>query len=157
MGFVLDAPVLDGRLVRLEPLSRGHVAELAVAAEEGRESYGHTWVPRASEVAEYVEAQLERRDSGRLAPYAQVSRLTGRAVGGDRVLGPSPASRQRRTVRHRGRLHLARGLGAGHRHQRRSEAAPVHARLRGVAMYSIIAPEWRETKSRLQDKVNHSA
>lgn len=81
MGFELQGPVLEGELVRLEPLSHGHVADLALAAEEDRGTYEFTWVPRADEVAAYVDAQLARAATGRLAPYAQISRATGRAVG----------------------------------------------------------------------------
>lgn len=77
----LDGPVLEGRLVRLEPLEHRHAPQLAEAAEEHRDSYGYTWVPRADEVAAYVDAQHERVAAGRLAPYAQISRATGRAVG----------------------------------------------------------------------------
>ncbi|MCX5333924.1 GNAT family N-acetyltransferase [Streptomyces sp. NBC_00140] len=81
MAFKLEGPVLEGELVRLEPLSPTHVTELAVAAEEDRGTYEFTWVPRADEVADYVDAQLARAATGRLAPYAQVSRATGRVVG----------------------------------------------------------------------------
>ncbi|XUL88272.1 GNAT family N-acetyltransferase [Streptomyces galilaeus] len=81
MGFELDAPVLQGELVRLEPLDHRHAGELAVAAEENRGSYGFTWVPGAHEVDAYIDAQLARAATGQLAPYAQVSTATGRAVG----------------------------------------------------------------------------
>lgn len=81
MGFTLEGPVLEGRLVRLEPLGHHHAADLAVAAEEDRSAYGHTWVPEAGEVGDYIDAQLERKASGRLTPYAQHWRRTGRAVG----------------------------------------------------------------------------
>ncbi|WLW54827.1 GNAT family N-acetyltransferase [Streptomyces sp. YU58] len=81
MDFKLAAPVLEGELVRLEPLERRHVSDLAVAAEEDRGTYAFTWVPRADEVEEYVDAQLARAATGRLAPYAQISAATGRAVG----------------------------------------------------------------------------
>jgi len=81
VSFKLEGPVLEGALVRLEPLERRHAAELAVAAEEQRGTYAFTWVPRADEVGDYIEAQLERAATGRLAPYAQVSLATGRAVG----------------------------------------------------------------------------
>ncbi|MBB4951733.1 RimJ/RimL family protein N-acetyltransferase [Kitasatospora gansuensis] len=67
--------------MRLEPLDRRHVADLAVAVEEERDSYGFTWVPTAAEVEGYVEAQLGRAAAGTLAPYAQVDRASGRAVG----------------------------------------------------------------------------
>ncbi|WP_437087764.1 GNAT family N-acetyltransferase [Streptomyces sp. enrichment culture] len=81
MTFTMRAPVLDGTLVRLEPLARRHAADLAEAAEEDRSGYGYTWVPRADEVDAYLDTQLARAASGRLAPYAQISLATGRAVG----------------------------------------------------------------------------
>lgn len=81
MTYTLQGPVLEGELVRLEPLEHRHADELAVAAEEDRGSYAFTWVPRAGEVGGYIDAQLARAATGQLAPYAQVSLATGRAVG----------------------------------------------------------------------------
>ncbi|MCL6671380.1 GNAT family N-acetyltransferase [Streptomyces panaciradicis] len=81
MGHMLRGPVLEGASVRLEPLEVRHAADLAAAAEENRDTYGFTWVPRADEVGAYIDAQLARAATGRLAPYAQVSRASGRAVG----------------------------------------------------------------------------
>jgi N-acetyltransferase len=74
----LDVPVLAGSLIRLEPLSAGHVPGLMVAAEEGRAEYGFTWVPRADQVRDYVAAQLDRAG---LTPFAQVRTADGQAVG----------------------------------------------------------------------------
>jgi RimJ/RimL family protein N-acetyltransferase len=79
--FALKGPALEGTLVRLEPLAPRHAADLAAAAEEDRGTYDFTWVPRADEAGAYVEAQLARAATGRLAPYAQISLATGRAVG----------------------------------------------------------------------------
>lgn len=81
MSFTLEGPVLEGALVRLEPLAHRHAAGLAEAAEEGRGTYAFTWVPRADEVPAYLDAQLARAATGRLAPYAQISVATGRVVG----------------------------------------------------------------------------
>ncbi|WP_416983882.1 GNAT family N-acetyltransferase [Streptomyces sp. T028] len=81
MVFQLEGPLLEGSLVRLEPLGRHHVEGLAGAAEENRDSYNFTWVPTASEAESYIDAQLQRAAAGRLAPYAQVSVKTGRVVG----------------------------------------------------------------------------
>ena len=83
MPFPLSftAPVLEGSIVRLEPLGRRHAADLAVAAEEDRSSYRFTWVPAASEVDAYLDVQLGRAAEGLLMPYAQISKATGRAVG----------------------------------------------------------------------------
>ncbi|NRQ37740.1 GNAT family N-acetyltransferase [Nonomuraea sp. NN258] len=89
-GFVLEGPPLEGTLVRLEPLGHRHAADLAVAAEEDRGSYAFTWVPRAGEVGRYIDEQLGRAADGRLAPYAQVDRATGRAVGATAFWDPRP-------------------------------------------------------------------
>ena len=81
MGFLPDVPVLRGSLVRLEPLSPAHAADLAVAAEEDREAYGFTVVPRTREVEQYLAAHAERAKSGMLAPFAQIRQRDGRAMG----------------------------------------------------------------------------
>lgn len=75
-----DVPVLQGSLVRLEPLSVCHAEDLAAAAEEDRSSYDFTLVPRASEVGGYLSAQLARTAQG-LIPFAQVRQADGCAVG----------------------------------------------------------------------------
>ncbi|WP_200308733.1 GNAT family N-acetyltransferase [Streptomyces adelaidensis] len=90
MSFTLEGPVLEGALVRLEPLDHRHTADLAVAASEDRGSYRFTWVPMAAEVEEYVDAQLARAATGQVAPYAQVDRVSGRAVGATAYLDPRP-------------------------------------------------------------------
>jgi RimJ/RimL family protein N-acetyltransferase len=81
MSFALDGPVLEGTLVRLEPLEHRHTADLAAAADADRSSYRFTWVPTGANVEGYLEAQLAGAATGRLAPYAQVSTSSGRAVG----------------------------------------------------------------------------
>jgi N-acetyltransferase len=74
----LEVPPLSGSLVRLEPLSAGHVPDLTEAAEESRAAYGFTWVPRAAEVGDYVREQRERPG---LTPFAQIRLADGKAVG----------------------------------------------------------------------------
>ncbi len=81
MTFPLNGPVLEGGLVRPEPLGPQHADDLAAAGEEDRDTYAYTVVPRADEVAAYIDAQPARAATGRLAPYAQISLATGRAVG----------------------------------------------------------------------------
>ncbi|MEV7109908.1 GNAT family N-acetyltransferase [Streptomyces anulatus] len=90
MVFRGEGPVLEGSLVRLEPLTHRHAEDLAVAAEEDRSSYGFTWVPTAAETGRYIDAQLERAAAGRMVPYAQVSLRTGRAVGATAFWDPRP-------------------------------------------------------------------
>ena len=80
MRAPFDAPTLEGALVRLEPLTHGHVAALAIAAEEDRASYDFTLVPRGADVDDYVEAQFSRMEQG-LVPFAQIRCADGHAVG----------------------------------------------------------------------------
>ncbi len=81
MSVRFDVPALHGSLVRLEPLSVHHAADLAVSAEEDRSAYGFTWVPRGPEIDEYLGSQFERAQAGKLVPFAQVRLADGRAVG----------------------------------------------------------------------------
>ncbi|MFB7860971.1 MULTISPECIES: GNAT family N-acetyltransferase [unclassified Streptomyces] len=81
MTFTFKGPVLDGDLVRLEPLDHRHAADLAVAVAEDRGTYAYTWVPTAAEVGAYIDTQHGRAAAGTLAPYAQIRKSTGRAVG----------------------------------------------------------------------------
>jgi N-acetyltransferase len=74
----LTAPVLSGRLVRLEPLGHQHAPSLASAASQDRTSYRFTWVPSADEVPSYIDTQLARPG---LMPFAQISSSSGHAVG----------------------------------------------------------------------------
>ena len=81
MSLVLDVPVLEGALVRLEPLSLAHSSDLADAADEDRSAFGHTWVPGRGEVDNYIGHQLQQARSGKLTPQAQVRLADDRAVG----------------------------------------------------------------------------
>lgn len=58
--------VLQGRLVRLEPLVGEHVAASAAAAAEDRAGYAYTWVPDGpTETALYVQEALTHQAAGR--------------------------------------------------------------------------------------------
>jgi RimJ/RimL family protein N-acetyltransferase len=81
MSLVLGVSALSGRLVRLEPLSRRHATDLAIAAEEDRSAYRFTLVPRSSEIEEYLDSHFQRRQSGKFVPFAQIRLSDGRAVG----------------------------------------------------------------------------
>jgi len=79
---VLSPLVLEGQLVRLEPLDSAHAAPLADAAAENRASYGFTWVPDGLDDARrYVEGALAYQATGRAMPFAV------RRVADDRVVG----------------------------------------------------------------------
>ncbi|GAB2621413.1 N-acetyltransferase [Paractinoplanes abujensis] len=79
--MTLPRPVLEGSLVRLEPLTPAHAADLAAAAAGDRGSFGWTWVPQPGEVDDYIDQQLGRAAQGTMTPYAQIALDTGRAVG----------------------------------------------------------------------------
>jgi RimJ/RimL family protein N-acetyltransferase len=81
MVLSFDLATLRGSLVRLEPLSERHARDLAAAAEEDRSTYAFTWVPRESEIEEYLRSQFDRARTGKLIPFAQVRLSDERAVG----------------------------------------------------------------------------
>jgi len=76
--------VLEGRLVRLEPLREAHAAALFDAASEGGdpELYRWTWVPQTLEAArQYVATAVAGEH---FVPFATVRRADGRVVGSTR-------------------------------------------------------------------------
>jgi RimJ/RimL family protein N-acetyltransferase len=78
MTVPTEVPVLRGASVRLEPLAKEHVPDLARAVAEDRSSYGFTLVPRPADVEAYTRDQLSRTG---LTPFAQVRVRDGAAVG----------------------------------------------------------------------------
>ncbi len=81
MSLVLDIPVLEGSLVRLEPLAMAHSTELADAVDEDRSTFGHTWVPDREDIDHHISHQLQQARSGKLTPLTQVRLADRRAVG----------------------------------------------------------------------------
>ena len=80
-----DAVVLQGRIVRLEPLSLEHVPALVLAATEQRSTYAFTTVPeQPDDMADYVRVALAERDAGRVLPFATIEH--DRVVGSTRFL-----------------------------------------------------------------------
>ena len=77
--------VLEGALVRLEPLRADHVPGLIAAAEEDRSSFAWASVPRAGEVADYVAARLAQEE---LTPFTQIRVSDGAPVGCTNLLHP---------------------------------------------------------------------
>ena len=83
----LSCDALSGDVVRLEPLTPGHVPGLRRAAE-GAGPNAFAAVPTPDEVEDYVARSLARRDAGTYAPFAQVEAATGRVVGHTAYLTP---------------------------------------------------------------------
>ena len=78
---------LEGRFVRLEPLTAAHAAPLLAAASGSRETYGLTLVPgSAAETAAYIETALAEQRANRSLPFATVDRTSGRVIGSTRFL-----------------------------------------------------------------------
>jgi RimJ/RimL family protein N-acetyltransferase len=83
---VTTFPVLEGEVVRLEPLEPRHATGLAKAAVD-RASYGYTWVPAGAQAAlEYIAEALRERDRGAAVPFAVVLRDAEFVVGTTRFL-----------------------------------------------------------------------
>jgi N-acetyltransferase len=81
----VEPVVLDGRHVRLEPLTPAHAPGLAEAATGPRETYGFTLVPGdLAEARAYVESALADQAAGRALPFATVTLADGRVVGSTR-------------------------------------------------------------------------
>ncbi len=78
---------LDGRFVRLEPLSESHIPALVEAAAEDRGSYQWTYTPDGSEeMTAYVRDALAKVARGAHVAFATVRRGAGPG-GSDRVVG----------------------------------------------------------------------
>ena len=91
----IEPVVLEGRFVRLEPLSLEHVgplSEVALDAELWR------WIPfavtTADEMHQYVEEALEEQRTGSALPFATVERASGRVVGSTRYGAIVPEHRR---------------------------------------------------------------
>ncbi len=83
----LERTVLDGRFVRLEPLSKLHEAGLCDAISDGKlwELFV-TLVPTIDQVPQFVENALEAFDSGDGLAFATIDKATGRIAGSTRFM-----------------------------------------------------------------------
>jgi RimJ/RimL family protein N-acetyltransferase len=76
---------LDGRRVRLEPLSLAHVEPLVAAASESRATYDLTHVPPdVDAMRAYVTLALDEAARGAMVPFATVDKVRERVVGSTR-------------------------------------------------------------------------
>jgi RimJ/RimL family protein N-acetyltransferase len=89
------APVtLEGRDIRLEPLSLTHHAQLC---EVGLDAELWRWIPQAvrtpEEMRAYIKTALAWQAAGTALPFATIERATGRAIGSTRFANIDPANR----------------------------------------------------------------
>ena len=82
----IDPVTLEGKYIRLEPLSLAHHAGLC---DIGLDDTIWRWNPRApmrtpDDVQRYIESALQQQAKGASLPFATVERASGRAVGSTR-------------------------------------------------------------------------
>src|ERR1700674_3842050 len=84
-GVGMEALVLQGGRVRLEPLAHRHIDGLVAAAAVDPSLYQWSPVPQGrSEVADYVDTALAWRDAGSAVPFAIVRIDEGLVIGSTR-------------------------------------------------------------------------
>jgi RimJ/RimL family protein N-acetyltransferase len=76
---------LEGRFVRLEPLSLSHLPELCeVAFDEEIWRFTTSVIEKPEDLREYIETALRWQGEGSALPFATVDKQSGRAVGSTR-------------------------------------------------------------------------
>jgi RimJ/RimL family protein N-acetyltransferase len=84
-AMVMEAVVLEGRHVRLEPLTMEHAGGLA---EVGLDDDLWKWIPTPvrtpEEMTAYVQTALKEQANGSALPFALIEKGSGRAVGSTR-------------------------------------------------------------------------
>ena len=82
---MLDLVTLEGRYVRLEPMSIDDVPALVQAATQSRATYALTDVPSDElGMRRYVDTALSLRDAAKALPFTTIARATGNVVGSTR-------------------------------------------------------------------------
>ena len=82
---LLDLVSLEGRYVRLEPMSIDHVPALVQAATQSRATYALTDVPSDEPgMRRYVDTAVSLRDAAKALPFTTINRATGNVVGSTR-------------------------------------------------------------------------
>jgi N-acetyltransferase len=89
--MTVDPVTLNGRFVRLEPLTLDHVPALT---QVGLEPELWRWIPTAvtneEEMREYVEIALDERRRGLAMPFAIVDQAANRVIGSTRYANIEP-------------------------------------------------------------------
>jgi len=87
--------VLEGRIVRLEPLRRDHLDDLAeVAFEPALWQYTLARPVDAARLQAWIDAALDNAEAGIEVPFATIDRATERAIGSTRYLNIVPEHRR---------------------------------------------------------------
>ena len=87
--------VLEGAVVRLEPLSLDHAEALSdVGLDKSLWALTSIWVTSPAEMRGYVEQALAEQRAGTALPFATVERATGRVIGSTRFGNYVPAHKR---------------------------------------------------------------
>jgi RimJ/RimL family protein N-acetyltransferase len=90
----IEPITIEGRHVRLEPLSRGHLGSLGAVLDPTLLQWFTHPVTNAAELATFVEDALRLQDAGTALPFATIERESGRAVGSTRFGNIDRANRR---------------------------------------------------------------
>ncbi len=94
MSAFLSPVTLEGRHVRLEPLTHAHADGLAEAAADGELwKLWYTSVPTPDAVGAYVDAALAMQAAGTALPFAVRAKVTDAIVGSTRLFNGDAANR----------------------------------------------------------------
>lgn len=95
MSAFLFPATLEGRHVRLEPLTREHVEPLQRVSADGELwKLWYTAVPEPDEVPAYVEAALAMQAAGTALPFAVRSKASGEILGCTRYCHAEASNRR---------------------------------------------------------------
>jgi RimJ/RimL family protein N-acetyltransferase len=91
----VEPVTLEGKVVRLEPMSLDHLPGLIAV---GLDSDIWRWMPTSiqtpGEMRAYIEKALAGRESGSEMPFTTIEASTGRVVGGTRYMNIEPHHRR---------------------------------------------------------------
>ena len=91
----VEPVVLEGTRVRLEPLNRDHLSDLALVALDDAVWRWTTARPQdAAGLARWVESALANAEAGTEQPFATIDCASGRAVGSTRFMTIVPEHRR---------------------------------------------------------------
>ncbi len=91
----IQPTILEGTIVRLEPLSMSHVDGLSAAGiDEELWRYTMTVIRNRDDMERYVEAAIELQKEGKALPFAIIEKTSGRAIGSTRYANIDGANKR---------------------------------------------------------------
>lgn len=91
----VEPVTLDGRNIRLEPLSLAHLDELcAIGLDEELWRWIPTQIRSEADLRAYIEAAIEGQRQGSMLPFATIEKRSGRAIGSTRYANLDRSNRR---------------------------------------------------------------